>query len=113
MKKASSNEEYDGMSSFPPLASCNHTLLQVLLEAYLFRSGRDIRLIDNFLALAEHNRRRSSSNWSLHSSNNGETSKTDAIKDFFRRGSRSKRKSLSQDEIEERREIEDREAVEG
>lgn len=101
------------MSSFPPLASCNHTLLQGLLEAYLFRSGRDVRLTDNFLALAEHNRRRSSSNWSLHSSNNGETSKTDAIKDFFRRGSRSKRKSLNQDEIEERREIEDREAVEG
>ncbi|THW12486.1 hypothetical protein D6D23_10123, partial [Aureobasidium pullulans] len=37
---------------------------------------------DEHDAIAEHNRRRSSS-WSLHSSNSG-TSKTEAIKDFFR-----------------------------
>ncbi|CAD0094635.1 unnamed protein product, partial [Aureobasidium mustum] len=65
-------------------------------------------------ALAEHNRRRSSSSWSLHSSNNGDTSKTDAIKDFFRRGSRSKRKSVCQeDDIAEREEGEDKDLVEG
>jgi hypothetical protein len=44
----------------------------------------------------------------LHSSNNGETSKADAIKDFFRRGSLNKRKNLNQDEIAE---IEDRDVV--
>ncbi|THY46904.1 hypothetical protein D6C97_08154, partial [Aureobasidium pullulans] len=61
------------------------------------------------IAIAEHNRRRSSS-WSLHSSNSG-TSKTEAIKDFFRRGSQSKRKSVSQEEILEGKEEED--AVKG
>ncbi|THX09730.1 hypothetical protein D6D13_05884 [Aureobasidium pullulans] len=49
-----------------------------------------------------------SSSWSLHSSNSG-TSKTEAIKDFFRRGSQSKRKSVSQGEILEGKEEEDAE----
>jgi hypothetical protein len=52
-------------------------------------------------ALAEHNRRRSSSSWSLHSSSSGGTSKTEVLKDLFRRGSQSKRKSTSQDGIAE------------
>ncbi|TIA37312.1 hypothetical protein D6C78_04802 [Aureobasidium pullulans] len=64
---------------------------------------------DEHDAIAEHNRRRSSS-WSLHSSNSG-TSKTEAIKDFFRRGSQSKRKSVGQEEILEGKEEED--AVKG
>ncbi|THV86432.1 hypothetical protein D6D27_07642 [Aureobasidium pullulans] len=51
-----------------------------------------------------------SSSWSLHSSNSG-TSKTEAIKEFFRRGSQSKRKSVSQEEILEGKEEED--AVKG
>jgi len=60
------------------------------------------QLLIETIALTEHNRRRSSSSWSLHSSSSGGTSKTDALKDFFRRGSQSKRKkSLEQDEIVE------------
>ncbi|THW50813.1 hypothetical protein D6D22_01034 [Aureobasidium pullulans] len=51
-----------------------------------------------------------SSSWSLHSGNSG-TSKTEAIKDLFRRGSQSKRKSVSQEEILEGKEEED--AVKG
>ncbi|THW74104.1 hypothetical protein D6D18_10157 [Aureobasidium pullulans] len=51
-----------------------------------------------------------SSSWSLHSGNSG-TSKTEAIKEFFRRGSQSKRKSVSQEEILEGKEEED--AVKG
>jgi hypothetical protein len=60
-------------------------------------------------ALAEHNRRRSSSTWSLHSSSSGGTSKTEALKDFFRRGSQSKRKSISEDGIAEGEEGEEEE----
>ncbi|KAH0294180.1 hypothetical protein M436DRAFT_63644 [Aureobasidium namibiae CBS 147.97] len=56
---------------------------------------------DEYDALAEHNHRRSSSSWSLHSSSSQGTSKTESLKDFFRRGSQSKRKSTSQDEIAE------------
>jgi hypothetical protein len=58
-------------------------------------------------ALAEHNRRRSSSSWSLHSSSSGGTSKTEALKDLFRRGSQSKRKSTGQDGIVEGEEEEE------
>ena len=64
---------------------------------------------DEPTALAEHTHRRSSSAWSLHSSSSDGTSKTEAIKDFFRRGSLSKRKSESHDEIAEGQEGEEEE----
>ncbi|CAD0107547.1 unnamed protein product, partial [Aureobasidium uvarum] len=68
---------------------------------------------DEHDALAEHNHRRSSSSWSLHSGSSGGASKTEAIKDFFRRGSQSRRKDMSQDEIVEGEEEKEEDAVEG
>lgn len=90
LKKASSTDEYDGM------------LLPSLIFLFVLGTRMTLEIgtiADETIALAEHNRRRSSSSWSLHSSSSGGTSKTDALKDFFRRGSQSKRKSLSQDGI--------------
>jgi len=98
LKKASSTDEYDGM--LPP----SLILLFVPGRRVTLETGN---LADDETALAEHNRRRSSSSWSLHSSSSGGTSKTDALKDFFRRGSQSKRKSLSQDGIAEGEEAEE------
>jgi hypothetical protein len=48
----------------------------------------------------------------LHSSSSGGTSKTEAIKDLFRRGSLSKRKNTNQDGIAEGEEGEEEEEEE-
>jgi hypothetical protein len=81
-------------------------ILSPSLQRSLFRQGIPA---NKMIALAEHNRRRSSSTWSLHSSNSGGTSKTEVLKDLFRRGSQSQRKSTSQDGIAEGKEGEEEE----
>lgn len=94
LKKASSTDEYDGMFSLFSLstASPRRSRLATAVNGIV---------ADDTTALAEHTHRRSSSAWSLHSSSSDGTSKTEALKDFFRRGSQSKRKSTSQDGIAE------------
>lgn len=91
---------------------CSHLfVLHIFFAAFqrCMEGTRDGTVTDDSTALAEHNRRRSSSAWSLHSSSSDGTSKTEAIKDFFRRGSQSKRKSESHDEIAEGQEGEEEE----